>query len=117
MANCAQAYPAMAKRLAQHFKPVLAKAIADFARENKIKYSRRLVCRSREVCICFFCEHVPNFPEGFPPLNCEQALQSVITRKADGDEDDLPNVFAMAENGMEEEPVSHDFWDPLGLGY
>jgi hypothetical protein len=64
----ATGYSEMEQRLSGFAKANLISAANEYCRINRIKRPDRLCHRYREALICFFCQDVPQFPQGFPPI-------------------------------------------------
>jgi hypothetical protein len=69
MRRNAALYHAMEDRLAKFSKAALLTPSRQFAQRAGIRGPGRLCQRSKQAMICWFCKHVPNFPEGFPPMD------------------------------------------------
>jgi hypothetical protein len=61
-------YSEMERRLSGFAKASLLSAADEYCGINRMKRPDRLCHRYREALICFFCQYVPQFPEGFPPI-------------------------------------------------
>jgi hypothetical protein len=58
----------MEDRLRQFTKETLMEAAKSVCKQRGIIKPDRLCVRGRVSLICFFCEHFPDFPAGFPML-------------------------------------------------
>jgi hypothetical protein len=61
-------YSDMEQRLSPFAKASLLSAAGEYCGMNRMKRPDRLCHRYREALICFFCQYLPRFPEGFPPV-------------------------------------------------
>jgi hypothetical protein len=61
-------YSEMAHRLSPYARAALFSGAQEYCTSIGITGPNRIYTRSREALICFFCDNIPNFPAGFPPI-------------------------------------------------
>jgi hypothetical protein len=94
--HCVERYASMDARLKPYPKGSLISAAAVMCEQRQIPLPDRICSRGRKPLICFYCEHFPDFPRGFP------FLANAVPIQARSQDQGIPGKIARREGFAEE---------------